>query len=700
MGFGHPTLALLGAVLAATPVVVHLLTRPRPVNFPFSAMRFLREAERAEHWVSRLRDLLVLLCRTLAMLCLAAAIGKIRPAGLRVVSPDERTARVLVLDVSRSMNARPGGVSVFERARARAAQNLSYRPNLRAALILAGAQARPVFEELSANLAALRQELRKVSAQQEELDASASLAAAAKVLGSSREAGRQELIIITDLQRSNWASADFSVLPENVDVTIESAVGKLDTANLAVTKVQLESRVEQGKPSHLQVEVANYSGLQRQQQLEVRIGEKLYCSKVELAPWAREMVNVEFQPGAMGWLAGEARLTHAQDVLPDDNQRSFVVPVVSPVAFAIVTEESSHRVGTSSYYLERAIDPAAGTGESGGRVRATRLHPGAVGRDVLSTHEVLCLVRPGKLAEEQIGLVASLILRGKVCLYVAQEAQDAENLTRLSEALGEAARVPVAFAPPRRGRQRRDLILARFDETQAPFNCFAEALRSRLSGLRFSGGLMSSPRPEGLPEEVLAHFSDGSAALVVTGAGSGCLAVLNMNLAASSLVKSPLFVPFVHELAEAMLNGNGGLSTAADSGKNLSLYLAASVTGTEELAVLGPGDVEATKAEFIEDQVGTLLRWKGPGPPGVYRVRQSDSTVLALAIECPASESDLRVVEAETIKTRLAGARRVAVRGAGDEGEDEGESDIWRYFILACVFFGLTELAVLKWFRI
>jgi len=700
MGFGHPTLALLGAVLAGTPVLVHLLTRPRPVNFPFSAMRFLREAERAEHWMSRLRDFLVLLCRTLAVLCLAAAVAKIRPAGLRVISPDEKVTRVLLLDVSRSMNARPGGVSVFERARALAAQNLSYRPNLRAALIFAGAQARPVFEEISVNLAALRQELRKVAAQQEELDASASLMAAAKMLGSSRESGRQEFVIITDLQRANWAGADFSVLPESVEVTFESAVGKLDTANLAVSKVQLGSRVEHGKPSHLQVEVANNSGLQRQQQLEVRIGEKLYRSRVELDPWARETVDVEFQPGSTGWLPGEASLTHAQDILPDDDQRSFVVPVVSSVAFVILTEESSRRVGTSSYYLERAIAPAAGTEEGGDRVRAIRLHPRAASRDVLSKHDVLCLARPGRLAQEQIDLLAGLILRGKACLYVAQEALDAENLTRLSEAMGEAARVPVAFAPPRRGRQRRDLVLARFDETQAPFNCFAEALRSRLSGLRFSGGLMTSARPEALPEEVLAHFSDGSAALVVTAAGSGRLAVLNTNLAASSLVKSPLFVPFVHELAQGMLNGNGGLSTAADSGKSLSLYLPSSVDGTEGLAVLGPGDLEVTGARVFEDQIGTLLRWKAPGPPGVYRVRQSDSIVFALAIECPASESDLRVVEAETIKTRLAGARRVAVRGAGGEDDDEEESDIWRYFVLACVFFGLTELAVLKCFKI
>ena len=62
---------------------------------------------------------------------------------------------------------------LFERARPAAAAYLGDSPDLRAGLILAGASPRPVFDRLSANTSALREELGHATVKPERLNAQA-----------------------------------------------------------------------------------------------------------------------------------------------------------------------------------------------------------------------------------------------------------------------------------------------------------------------------------------------------------------------------------------------------------------------------------------------------------------------------------------------------------------------------------------------
>ena len=46
MTFLHPWAIWIGVAAASVPIVVHLLTRPRPMRMPLSTLRFVREAVR------------------------------------------------------------------------------------------------------------------------------------------------------------------------------------------------------------------------------------------------------------------------------------------------------------------------------------------------------------------------------------------------------------------------------------------------------------------------------------------------------------------------------------------------------------------------------------------------------------------------------------------------------------------------------
>ena len=68
--FAAPALAW-GAAACAAPILVHLMLRPRPRKQVLPTLRFLRHAHQTSNRVHRLKRLLLLACRMLAIALLA-----------------------------------------------------------------------------------------------------------------------------------------------------------------------------------------------------------------------------------------------------------------------------------------------------------------------------------------------------------------------------------------------------------------------------------------------------------------------------------------------------------------------------------------------------------------------------------------------------------------------------------------------------
>src|SRR5579872_295970 len=106
---------LLALPLAAVPVLLHLFDRRRRVVIEWGAMQFLVQAARRRTSARRLREWLLLLLRTLAILCLVLALA--RPL---VHSPwsgaGERREHVLVIDNSLSMMRTADRGSLYDAA--------------------------------------------------------------------------------------------------------------------------------------------------------------------------------------------------------------------------------------------------------------------------------------------------------------------------------------------------------------------------------------------------------------------------------------------------------------------------------------------------------------------------------------------------------------------------------------------------------
>jgi hypothetical protein len=699
----------MGLLAAAAPVVIHWLTRPRPKTLPLSTLRFLREVVEQRRSRSRLRDWVILLLRTAAVLLIAAAVA--RPLfGRRVMqtAPDDAdVARVVLLDASYSLSAIGREMQHFERARSAAARELTYQPGLAANLIVAAAQPTSLFAGLSTNFGALRDELSAAAPRPEALHVTLALNAAAEQLAAVPEGSRRELIVISDFQRTNWASADFSALPHDTQIRLRSVAPEEDHPNLALLDARVDGRMEVGRPVRLLVEVGNFSSEAREVRVDLRFGpatadgaRSLYSS-VQVAgmclPFSRTTLSHEVAPTEPGWMAGEATLTVAGgglDALPADNVRTCVWDVRPQLEVALISRQSPKQRPSSSYFLERALS----TGDVPGRPSRTvrRLDPTQLDAEALGGAELLVLDHPGPLADAHVNQLASLLRRGKSVLYIASETADATNLHRLNQASERAGGLPVAFAP-RPANQRDEVFVADVRRDAAPFEVFGDQLPALLRELRIVPGLVSRPIDGALREDVLASLIDGSALLAATSSESGCLAVLNADLESSNLAASPIFVPMLLELIHRrMLSGRRSV-TQLTCGEPAVVRLPTDAPPVSELQLSGPDGASRDVGALELDAGGALLRLPASRLPGIYTVSRGGDVYWAGASAPPALESDLRALSAEVLEQRLAGGRHVSYRT--ESTSDEQESDtLWSWLALGCVLCVVGELATLKMF--
>lgn len=672
-----------------------------------STLRFVQEAVNERKARHRLRDWLVLGLRTLAVLCLATAIARPLFGSSEETQAGEAadTIRIVILDVSQSMSAREGGVEHIERARSAAAEHFEWRQGLKANLILAAATPRSVFEGAASNFAVVRDELNELRVLPERLDAQAAIDAASDMLaggGSNGDRGpTRELIIVSDFQRSNWASVDFSVLPEDTKIELSSVASTTAQPNIGLLEVGTVGRAEVGREVTIECAVGNYSPTLRRVQVEIEIGETSLNLEADCAANSRTTLSGQVLVSATGWQFGTARLVRNDDALPADDVRPWVMRVQTAPNYLLVTRQSSEQVPSSSFYLQEAI---GSIGSARNENTVTRVRPDDLDQRIAATADIVVVDHPGPLSPKSISLLASLMRRGRAVLYVASESVDATNLLRLVEASAGGVRLPVEFQPPRKGRLRKDLFLAEMKTRRAPFSAFGDDLKSLTSELRFAGGLMSRNVEGQLADDVLASYADRTACLVTAAADAGALVVLNADLGRSDIVTAPIFVPMLDELTRAYLLTSRGRGMSNLCGEPMVVALPAEVDSLEGLEVqyrdVGTSEWSTSSDDRLQQEsAGSVWSSGRSVGPAVGRVTRGDETLVATATVIPDVESDLRSLEADVFEERLSGGRDVQF--AFTSGTETGERDTaWNWLLIGGVLCALGEFGVLRMFAI
>ncbi len=690
---------LIGVVAAASPVIIHWLTRPRPVRVPVSTLKFIRGAVEQRRVRYRLRDVLVLLLRTAAVLLLASAVARPLLLHQRTVSDQEdaRLVRLVLLDCSQSMAARQGGITKFSRARPIVSQQLRYRAGMKSSLLLAAAEPSAVFDEPTSNLGALRDALESASVRSERLRVQQAINHAAEMLSQVSSESRMELVIVSDFQRANWATVDFSVLPQTCEVLLKSVSSDKDPDNLAVLDFRATRRSEAGQDTEVAIEVGNYSDAARHVRLEVRLGKVVVPFEGYCGARSRTSLGGRFPVAGEGWHTGEVRLTDADDGLPADDRLPISLQVFPRPRLTVLTRDRADDKGSSAWYMQKALRSAVGITDDESLQMVDAADPDP---ELLRLADVIIAARPGRLSRTAITVLTAMLQRGRSLLYVAGDQLDAANLSDLTASLGSSVRLPVEFLPRPPGRRGTVRHLVEVNRRQSPFSVFGDELSAAVGSLEFSGGLITRGTQAGLKDDVRASLDDQSALLVVSSTGRGRLAIINADLERSSLARTPVLVPLLGELITQDLATQGDAQSSVESGESFTLQLPVGEEHLDTLSVSGP------EGEVSDQHAGTLAASPGgivwdvlhSGPAGVYSVEQSGETVAAVVASIPDEESDLRSLSAEVFEGRLSGGRSLQY-AEGTAAAAQEQDTLWVWLAAACVGCVLLELLTLKAFR-
>jgi hypothetical protein len=202
MLFLNPLL-LWGLLAASAPVVIHLLNKRRHKPVQWAAMQFILKATRESRGKRKLRHILILACRILAIAALALAAARPIVSALAGWGGGSIDTVVLLLDRSSSMEVKPAdGLQsrrqiIIEKARD-AMIDLGV-----SRLVLIDSASNQAQEVPSPDTLA---ELSSTAATDTTADFPSLLTHATEVLADS--SGRSEIWLASDLQSSNWHSGD------------------------------------------------------------------------------------------------------------------------------------------------------------------------------------------------------------------------------------------------------------------------------------------------------------------------------------------------------------------------------------------------------------------------------------------------------------------------------------------------------------
>jgi hypothetical protein len=507
-------LFLAGAAAASLPILLHLLKRQPEMRVKFAAVKLIKQAPVEHTDKRRLRELLLLALRVVALILLALAFA--RPFVASGAAIGSTGVTVVALDTSYSLAA-PGR---FERAKALAREAVAKAPAGDLVGVVTFADEAEIVAKPGADRALANDAIEQASAGFGATRYRAALSAASQHLAGRRGT----VVLVTDLQESGWDAGDRASVPDGTTIQVAD-VGAMPP-NLAVTVVR-------PLPDRIVATVHNGGPSPRDARVHLRIDGRAAGDAV-VSLGAYQSGEAAFAGAPRGVSAAVS--VEDADGIQADNVRYAVLGGTGKPSVLVVT--GSGDLNRDAFYVQHAL--AAGTpadspfqvaSVSGADLAAwteERLRPQAA---------VLLLSTRGLERHGREALAAYAQHGGGVFIAAGPEVDG--NV--VGDVLGAGSTLRIATVE---GAAPAARVLAPVDGRHPVFHAFA--------GNPASLGLVTFQRATrigGDACQTLARFTTGDTAIIECPAGEGHALVFasDLNNVWNDFPLRATFVPFVHE---------------------------------------------------------------------------------------------------------------------------------------------------------
>lgn len=345
MGFLH-ALLLGGTLLAAAPVILHLVMRQQPKLLEFPALRFIRQRRESNRRRLRLRHWLLLALRVAAIVLLAIGLARpfVRTSSAWIGDRESPVAAALVFDTSARMGYLQRNQTRLQQAQEIAEWLLRQLPDESQAAVLDSRPAPPSFQ---VDLTAARQRVSRLEITPVARSVPETIESAAELLARS-ELERKEIYLFTDLTKAAFDPAAMESARRAVDALHGAAVYVIDVGvesprNLGLGPLQLSGeRLPRNRPLRLSGELKSI-GDAGEQTVEAYVFDPATATsqvraRQSAAVAADGAARVEFMLTGLepGLHQGDVQIK-AEDALQIDNSRFFTVQIRPPQRVLIAT---------------------------------------------------------------------------------------------------------------------------------------------------------------------------------------------------------------------------------------------------------------------------------------------------------------------------------------------------------------------------
>jgi hypothetical protein len=475
--------------------------------------------------------------------------------------------------------------------------------------------------------------------------------------------------LISDMARPAWGVADDS--PGGTAGALTAAItdrarlnilpcGGDTPPNVAITRfVSRERLVARHTPIRLEADVVNFGEPRTQSaQLHVLRGERIVrrVPLPDIGPGGRETVAFSIGPGDPGDQPLEVRLPEiGEDALNEDNRRFLALHVSRDVPVLIVEGRAVGAWGQAegdAGYLAVALAPRVDPREAT-RLAPTRVSAERLADEPLDEYRMMVLCNVERLPQAAWTRIEAYVYEGGGLLITAGDALDLVNYNTWGYRDG-AGVMPARVRAPLDGGEMvgGDMVggetadgSVRFvasDDENAVMGDFEHMPSSGLFRARVTRRLLADV--DDPAAEVLARYSDGSAALVARAFGQGRVALLttSADMSWTNLPAKGDFVSLAQKLAEYLSRPATG-AVNLECGHDYERFLAPEEALPPPRVTLPDGTSSPADVRRVDER--TKLVFRDVEAAGFYRVGSGGSVGVVgseglFAANVPPEESD------------------------------------------------------------
>lgn len=633
--------ALLWFLAAASvPIAIHLINRRRHKTVRWAAMQFLLKAARQSRGKKKLRNILILACRALAIAALALAAARPIVSGLLGWGGGSIDTVVLLLDRSASMETKPGdGLDsrrqiVLQKVREAMADLGAAR------LVLIDSATSQPQEVPSPDILA---DLSAAAATDSAADFPALLTRAAEFLAETP--GRSEVWLASDLQATNWhpederwaaARANLAALPQKPALRVLAITGP----GAPNASVRLLAARRSGDELLLDVEVLR-SGEARGTTtlpLTTHLGGTRTTETLTIPGQALRFQKRVALPA--GSDTGHGYLSIPADGNVRDNAAFFAYGPARPVQSLVVAAPGE----TADYLALAAAPPGVG------KLSTRRVDPGKAATAITADLAAILWAAPlpaGNTADA----VQQFLTSGGQVLFLAPGGPSDITFNHLK------------WSAPTEPPAGKFFILKDWNHGDGPLRDGIEG--TPLAAHRLKAIRRQIPLGEASP---LARWEDGEPAITRRIVERGTVWSLGSvpDYTWSNLGDADVLLPAVQRIITA---------------------------GTDRFDASYLTTVGAAASRLLPGETRTRLDDYGTPDPanagqeaGVFRLGDR-----LLAVNRPPQEDSLEILSREALDAALDGTHYTLLDQAGQASDPSLARDVWRAFLVAVLLFLISE---------